>query len=493
MIFPIITSAKYPGLAYDGTLTFAGVLQNYYSIKDFTDQNTGISSGWNNDTPLRRLSDYTNRILPTINRLFGPEKPMHEYVSSDFEAILDALERRFHYAQATVEHYRRLLMRVYKMGVAQGLYPDNIFWETAEDEDDPNKSEQLRAKALTRTRKSFSVQEEIRLLLWFTSLDPTNADGESLGLMLMFFLGIRDNEACGTSFGNIQLMPHHSDMALLTIGNTTGIGTNRLKAGGKSGNAPRQLALYKPIYQFLQARREWIEGEIDAGRIMLPPDIDSVDLLPIVCKGKHISERAMTADLSKAGRILFQNIGIEKSELAELQRILLSADFKEAVIDEKNPTTYLFRRNTATRLYHTGLDWETIQYWIAHDIESPSLRRNFFSDEEILYELGKQYHQHPLFLLFEEIMTRPSPIPNGVPIASEYYHLDGGNIQIIEIEANEPNTPIIITATSNSRFSITQTEKESSVPSGSLVSIAHPLQNAYQEALRTVLNELRAE
>lgn len=485
MITAAIPASLYPGLAHDGGFTFAGVLQSYFTIKDVTGQNVGISRRWNDNTAAQYLRDYTERILPTISRLLGAQKPMHEYLESDFEAVLSDLKSQYHYAESSIMHYRHLLWSVYSMGVSQNLYDDNIYWDISEDEDDAEKKELNRAHSLTRIRKSLSISEDIRMLLWYSSLDPRTATGEDLGLALMYFLGLRGNEACGASFGDIRLMSNHQDMAVFTMGNTTNIASNILKASGKTGNAPRQLPLCKYVYHFLQKRKEWIQGELDAGRIILPQNIDSIDKLPIACKGSDITKRSETSNLSKSGRALFQKIGISKSELAVLHRVLLSVDFQDTVIDEKEPTTYLLRRNTATRHYHLGFDWEVIQYWIAHDIESPLLKRDFFSDEETLHELGKKYEQHPIFHILA-ILNGESSLKT---VRSPYiasYSLDASRPQIIDIEANEPNQPVFISLNSESAFSVVQTEKESSNSTSSLITVGHLLHKAYLQAFQNL-------
>lgn len=479
MISVSIPAGPYPGLAYDGTATFAGVLQSFFSVKDITGQNTGISRRWNDNTATQYLRDYTERILPVISRLYGPQKPMHEFLESHFEEILSELKAQHHYSASTMMHYRHLLWSAYSMGVSKELYADHIYWDIIEDDDDPEKREQNRAHSLTRIRKSLSIEEDIRMLMWICSLDPVTATGEEIGIALMYLLGIRDNEACGATYSSIRMMANHPDMAVFTISNTTKINSATLKPSGKTENAPRELPLLKYAYQCLLIRRTFLEDEVKAGRLVLPPNIESVDLLPIVCKGLNFTTRAGTYDLSKAGRSLLMKVGISKSQFAELHRILLSTDFQDNVISEKNPTLYLVRRNTVTRQYNIGFAWEEIQYWIGHNIEDSLLQRNFFSDEETLYEIGKKYEKHPLFQLLTHMTQENATSPSKMYEDSFTYCLDAQHAHIIDVEANEPNQGVFITAKSKSAFSVVQTEIETDVPPGSLVSITHTLQAAY--------------
>lgn len=142
-----ISSTLFPGLAYDGTLTFAGVLQSYFTIRDATGQNVGISRPWADETATQYLRDYTKRILPTMNKLFGNQRPIHSYLEQDFLEVVSELARERGHEKATRDHYRKLIWDVYKMGVQQNLYPDAIYWDELEDEEeDPEKKEQHRAR-----------------------------------------------------------------------------------------------------------------------------------------------------------------------------------------------------------------------------------------------------------------------------------------------------------------------------------------------------------
>lgn len=484
MIMPNIPTDKFPGLAYDGSMTFAGIIQAYFTIKDATGQNVGISQNWSDSKAAQHQRDYVRRILPAINRLYGAQKPMHEFRMETINAILAELVRTHHYEDSTEKNYRRLLLYAYNMGVAQNEYQDNIHWDMPEEDDESN--EQSRIQTLTKLRKSFGIEEDLRMLQWFCSLDPTTASGEDIGLALMYFLGVRDNEACGASFGNFKLMPNYPDMAIFTVSNTTSIDSNELKPSGKTINAPRRLPLCILVYQFINARKKVVQHEINAGRITLPAGIDSVDKLPLVCRGNRYTCRADTHDISKAGRKLFPQIGIEKSELKWLFDRLMSEDFRDNILDEKDPTPYLLRRNTATRLYHLGFSWEDIQYWIAHDIESVHNLRNFYADEVTLYELGRDYERHPIFSILADMLGNSSARSDGITAGAANFNLEAGTPTLLHIVAREPNAPISITAHSEAPFTVAQTAKENNESPENLISIDYMLHEAYWKVYNTL-------
>lgn len=479
MVSISIPAGEYPSLSYDGSVTFAGVLQDVFYRTDRRGANIGLSRKWNDNTAEQYRRNYLERLLPAIKRLLGAEKPMHEYMESDFEEILAELNKNYHYAESTIMHYRYLLWIVYRAGFELGLYADNIFWDELIDPlENPEEYEKNRATALTRIRKSFSIEEDIKVMHWFRSLNPVTASGPDVGLACMFFSGCRNNEVCGANFGSFHPLLSHPETSVFDMVTTTSIGSNQLKGGGKTSNAPRTLPIPAMLYQFIQKRRTWIEQQIAEGKISLPAGITSVDQLPVVCVGNSYTVRAQTTDLSKAGRALFQKIGIHKSELAVLHQIMFSEEFKQTQIVEKDPTTYLFRRNVATRLYHLGFPWTTIQYWIAHEIEDSLKMRNFFADEDILHSLGQRYEMHPIFC--NQFRRKANVHP-------EQYSLSAKQSLYIMAASNEPRDKISISVTSTKPVEISCTELPFTEQCDTDVSILNSLYQAYFRTYRKLL------
>ena len=453
----ISISPDLPGNAYDGSHTFVGVLRRYFVDYDEYGNNTGITKYCNDDTKKSYHSDYENRLLPAVVKVCGKDKPMHSYTAKEFEDILQYLKQQKGYASSTLSHYRYLLWSVYRIGFEHKLYEDNIFWDDILEllDDGDEKQESKRTAAMTRIRKSFSITEEHRLIQWFKSLDPKNANGEEIGLLLMFVQGIRSNEACGTSFDNIRYLHSYTDTPVLDIVQSTMIDSNKVKAGGKTKNAPRTLPLFIQLYDFLMQRRTYILTLIESGELVLPPSVKSVDQLPIVCTGQDYIKRASTRNLTAAGRKLFNDIGIDKSELALLYQLIFSHESKEAQFDEKEPTTYLFRRNAATHLYQLGFTSDEIQYWLGHDIEDPHISRNAFADENTLYRLSQMFAYHPLYAMFNtttETMVTLDAKPYSHSTANTLtLNLDDSSSEfLIDLKANEPNQPISVSIINSS-------------------------------------------
>lgn len=382
-------------LAYDGTLTFAGVLQKYFHEKGSRGAEIGISKEWNADTRKKYLNDYYSRIITSIEKLYGPYKPMHELMEDDLDAIIKEVDPQCKYMPSTKRHYEHLVWVVYRAGAEHGLYPDVVHWDEIPDEEAGEK-EKTKVKRLMRIPRSFSIKQEHKIVEWIKSLDPVTAHGEEVGLVIMFCIGVRNNEACGIDYASIHDLEGYADVKVVDIVQSTKLGSNELKAGGKTSNAPRVLPLQPFLYDFLMKRKEGIERMIKTGELVLPDNIAGIDKLPVVCRKNDYCVRSDSRKLTIAGRILFNEMGISKETLGELHRTLRDEEFKSLDLDEKEPTTYLFRRNTATHLYQMGFSLPEIQYLIGHEIEDDRMSRNDFNDPEMLASLNERMKAHPI-------------------------------------------------------------------------------------------------
>lgn len=400
----MLIAAASPALAYDGTYTFSGVLQKYFSLKNQAGLEVGLCSPWKDTTIEAYVRDYERRLIPAIETIMGKEYPIHAFTAESIEDVLSHLRYLHHYSDGTLQHYRYLMWIVYRVGYENNLYEDNIFWDDIEDytENDPLLKEEQRIEVMTRLRKSFSIDEELRIMNWFCSLSPETATGEDIGLLIMFFEGFRNNEACGTNLSAVHLLEKNLEIPVIDMVMSTKLDTNKVKGSGKTGNAPRVLPLFHALYDFLYKRRLYIEKLIMSGELCLPSNIKDAGELPFVCKGSNYTVRAQSGDLSRAGRALFERIGIKKSVLAKLHQILCSHEFLEMRIEERDPTTYLFRRNIATHLYQLGFTLAEIQYFMGHDIEDPQLSRNMFQDVNRLKTIAEKLRRHPLHHVFSE-------------------------------------------------------------------------------------------
>lgn len=440
-----------PSEAFDHSLTFAGILRKYFIEYDEHNNNIGISKGWGGSTKENYVGQYNNKLIPMLERLYGKEMPLANFTADDFEKVLSELRKKYNYRDNTAQHYRHLMWVVYCAGYEHGHFEDKIFWPDIIDldGDDEEKKGEIRAKVMTKIRKSFEIEEEIAIIDWFLHLKPETASGEDIGLLLMYFSGFRGNEACGTNVKSVHTLEKYPEVPVVDMLQSTTVGKNEIKAGGKTKNAPRTVPLITEFYNFLMKRRAYLSDLIEQGKIILPENMKTVDDLPYVCKGHNYTIRASTDDLSKAGRALFVKIGIEKNVLSVLHQILYSKEFATLQLEEKDPTTYLNRRNFVTHLKSLGFSDEEIQYLVGHEIENPDEDRNAFSNPDVLKNLWMRMQMNPVNLLLsseQEDMSSYQLLPanegNYVALHKLELNAETSREYSIIIKAAEPSQKI---------------------------------------------------
>ncbi|MDD3662745.1 MAG: hypothetical protein PHT84_02670 [Candidatus Pacebacteria bacterium] len=409
--------------APDNSFNFVGVLRKYfYTNGDFNP----INKNWNEDTQSRYLEDYERRLIPCLGEL----KAMHEYEEEDFIAALIKLREQYQYGEKSMAHYTQLIWRVYKAGLENCLYEDKIFWEDLDDGRN-EKSRRNEKERLILTKKSFTIEEEKKLLVWAKSLDPKSATGQEIGLLLMFLFGLRNQEACGLDFGGIKLLTMQKYPCLYIYQTTSGTG-NSIKAGGKTSNAARIIPIFNFIYNFLLERRHHIEEYLQCTSSQVQgARVEGIDKIPVVCKNNQYETRASSRDLTELGRNLFRILDIREDARKELKRTQFSQKMSEIDIGEKDATTYLFRRNFATNLYCLGLTCSEIQYLIGHDVENPVETRNYLTNEDNISVMKEKLDEHPYILFFEKDRTKC------IIINDDIYRNDGNALELLELNASK--------------------------------------------------------
>lgn len=398
----------YPSYTMDGKITFSGAVIKYYD--DDPPGGRRISWNWNSPRTYKdNISDFKNVVLKAVHFCVG-DGSLDSFTDETFAGIeAQVLELKPKIKKDRLRHYLQLAAKTYlaaasgERGFNRRAYPEKLLDER--DEAITTRKERL------LIRKSFGVDEEIKLLRWIASLDPETASGSDIGLMLMFLFGLRNGEACGLRFGDIHTLENGHEAFFITY--SVKAGTNRIQLGGKTRNAFRAIPLYPFVKSFLRKRRAWARGELKKNKSEdgADADMEDADMRSMVniriASGRTITENLTAADLTNAGKRLFKDVlGIDSGTSRRLKA--LSDDFKsklqQAGIDEKDETTYLFRRNFATHLANLGLNSTQIQYLIGHDIESEDgYQRNYFSTGDELDELCQIMDRHPFQFIMENI------------------------------------------------------------------------------------------
>lgn len=478
-----IIEPNYPDEAYDGSLTFTGVLRSYVNQYDAKGKNIGISRHWNEATKNTYIRDYNIRLFPLMDR----NKPINDYIAEDFDDIIERLKIRQHYSETTINHYRHLIWVVCEAGYKHGHCGD-ILWGTCYSLSTEKQDEKTKIQAMVMLKKSLTIQEEIKIFQKLMK-DPIGISGEEVGLLIMFFTGVRNNEACGINYGDIKPMVEHPDSKCLWVYKTTQLDSNQLKASGKTRNADRILPILTNLGEFLMHRMCYLEELIFKGTLKLEGSFadKSVSDLPVVCKGSQYTKRCSARDLTSTGRELLKEITFCGKEMAVLDDILHSKDFNTEGIQEKDPTTYLFRRNAGTHFYTLGFSMAEIQYYIGQAVEDIYENRNSFANEEKLYALKILLDKHPFNFIFdvEEKMKGPSDIhmaPYQQNVSDTNYRIvaeDDNARYLFSMVARESREPITVSIKSSNLVDITLNTNAKPVEKNRTVNIHELLYNEY--------------
>lgn len=410
--------AKYSRKTPNNELNFIGAVVQYCNsyMEDVNESNR-----------IQYINNYNNNIFPVIS----PGKPISEYDDSYIQDLLRAIQKYNNYDEDTmITRIRHLVIdpcNSYFNDQSEVNPIENPLWGAAYkfSDDSPDGVE----ATLLRLQKSLDISQEY--IAADVLLSPTTDDGAKIGLALMLCCGVRNNEAVGFNFGDLVEMNDHPGFYVLRLARTSMRDSNQRKAGGKTWNAPRRLPLISRLAEFLLARKDFLSSIIEFPYTDKNGSIfSSVDELPISCRRTDFTTACSASDLTRAGRAFLRDIlKIREQYVSGISYIIQHSEYELA---EKDPTTYILRRNFATHLYTLGFPIEWCQYYMGHLIEDEGLKRSDFNDEEYLYQMALLLERHPL--------NGNSYSPTSITIPAS-----GSKHKYVTIENKELNDPISIT------------------------------------------------
>ena len=334
------------------------------------------------------ISNYNETIFPIVDL----DLPIAEYNRDVLNELEARLQRENKIADITMRsRYHHLIFAPYKSYI-EWLLPE---WHRkaigAVGDDLISAGERLLKIPRTLTPK----QELIACLRLLG--EPKTSDGVRAGLAEMFIAALRNSEACGLNFGDMKELTEHPGRYYLEVYETTIGNRNKTQSGGKTGNAPRRVPIPRVLSDFIKAREEFVSSQVSfpcqdkRGR-----KFNSIKDLPIACRGTDYAERCGAGDLTEAGkRFLCEELRFSEEKLTALSEIIaVFADVSEA-IEDREPTTYIFRRNAGTHLFQLGFTSLQIYAYMGHDLRDELIERSDL-DDEILYEMSCLLDNHPL-------------------------------------------------------------------------------------------------
>lgn len=421
--------------------TFLGVLNQYYDEIFSRVKSEETKSAYN--------SAYNRWILPQLDR-----RPIASLTLEDYENVITNICRSKKgepFKEGTLAHFRYLMRTVEKKAVALGLCEDVLFGTSfviSPNEDQPTTLE----REYVKNPKSLKSTEEIALF-GEIMINPRQ-EGEKMGLALMYALGLRNEEACAVRFSSIVEMKHHPGCYYAVIMESIdSSGSSNL--GGKTKNMFRMIPVPDRLLSLIREREKFLREVYGSEH-----DLSSFF---IACRGESHDIPCLSRDLTAAGRSILRKTKISEMVLAYIDREMQDAEtLKRMGLREKDPTTYLLRRNLGTHLYVLGLSESEIQYIMGHTIEN-DYARNDFENEDLLYDIWLKMRNRPLFhdtYPCEEAhhidaahSTWSLPL---MPEAHLALHTDGEPCQtVVHIVSAEPNCSSAVTASGSLPVSCT--------------------------------------
>lgn len=378
------------------TAEINGKMTFHYAVKSL--YNKGLSSRWKASSTVRQYNVEFNTILfPNITDKVPLEELTKEYFDKIIETIIDNyyLTHNKLLSESRIRHYKYLIRKVVSTAASNGVC-DDYLWGTQYSlgEDDTDKGEEREKSVLQTIQKSLKPIQELKIFNRIM-ISPLQA-GQKIGLAIMFCCGVRNEEACGLNYEDLIEIPSHKGCYCLRIYKTTYQDSNDLKGKGKTANAYRVIPIPKSLADLLIARKKHLENLFKTDKLNT-----SVDELPIVCNGNELNKRCIANHLTAAGRQLFKDIEADEKLIQAAEEELTDAynsdiDRDDEIVQKKEATTYLLRRNFATHLMILGLSDAEIHYLMGHKIENRSFNRNDLNNPDKLYAMHQKLNQRPL-------------------------------------------------------------------------------------------------
>lgn len=429
--------------------TFADVLNRDIFIPEKQGKeivNIGIGRGWNEESTIKKRKSYfNNTFLPALNKMFGRNTPISTLTEQDYNKLLDKLAEKRTRNEKTRARDDRFIFLVLEAAAIKGDIAFNEY--RGKSLYTPTDIERQVSPTLL---KSLTPTQDM-LIYRFATMDPATPHGELLGVFLMHMTGVRNGEAAGADFGDIRALT--SGVSILSINKTAMQNTNERQLSGKTWNAVRDLPLKDIAVKFLGERRAFLEQEIAKGYVRDENGdvVRDVNRLPIACRGTNYATPCSPNDLSRVGKQVLMAAKVSDAEFRELDRYVKLGMYDEEGWDDKDPTSYVFRRSYATHLRLLGIPDSTRKYLIGHNTDDRLDTRMSYENEDKLNAIHELLKYHPINWLFHNnqaweersidalskpMAGKPNRLPHEVVSSNAVYRIKGtGETIVFDVEA----------------------------------------------------------
>lgn len=391
---------EFPFKTIDGDITMAQVFYEYMFEKDENGKNIGIfRDDFKQETVELYTSYICDLILPRLQT-----KGLNQLVAEDFDEILDKIQLDTGFSESTMSHLCLQVWRICQAGYRHG-HCDDILWGTRYYRG-AQKVEEDTQSLSTVPRRAFDPETEDAIMSFL--MDEWNSDvGQNVGLAIMALTGMRNNEICGLSIGDFRLLGRNSSTKVLWVYKSVKINSRETRPSGKTRNANRVLPLIDRLATFIEQRIVFLQEKIDDGTL---PQDTKIKELPLACYKTDYTRRCSSRDLTLAGRRLFKELNVSQRDMAQVSAWVYRA-YRAKLIEEKDATTYTFRRNFGTHIKNLGFSVAEIQYYMGHDMSTSHVTRADLSLAENLEKMKAILNYYPA-----RMPHKDDPIPKSMVV-----------------------------------------------------------------------------
>lgn len=368
----------------DQKLTFFGVLVKYYD-------DIGLKYSLSTSTNEQYAKQCEKYIIPRLN-----DHPLENYSAEDFDKVIsDIRSSESRCAEATLQIYRRHIIRVVEMAVGHEGMKDPLFGVVFMPPTTPKNVETSEKKTLPR---SLTVHQQC--VIAKTIYSSADAQGKNIDLMVEFEAGLRPKETAGLSFGDFV---YQDGFGIAALHNST-IGQGHARhAKMKTKNSYRKVIFSEKASNIIEKRRHEICDLLYASSVV-DHALEIVNI-PIAGMDDNPTMPRSSVQVSKEYRALLRDIGFDENDYLAACRIVASDEFSEAekhatpeelgFAKVKSPTVYINRRQYCTDMHIVGCTPEEIQYLMGHKIENSAVDRRYYNNSDELKKLAEKLNKRP--------------------------------------------------------------------------------------------------
>ena len=349
------------------------------------------------------------------------------------------------YSNESMERFAFYIECMIKVASRHG-FCENFLWDT---------DFRIKRKRIVGKKKA-DLKKELRRCLTMEELCKIaklifmdfKQTGQRMALLLMMVCGLRNNEACGVYFGDVEEILDHPGCYVLVIYKSTKGKGHDLKGGGKNRYVYRRIPIPKCLYDFIMLRKQYITEMVNDVNV-------NVNELPIACDGYNWRVACASPQITNAGRTIFSEINYSEDDFWLAEQ--MSGPNESGDKEHKAPSAYIFRRNFASMLYWFGFSVQEYQYLMGHTFLNKHAKREVYNNPD---------HQYALYRVLSQRPIKP-PFVN----VNNVIHYEGGSLHmkderratiifdnpghyLVKVVGNHPDDRLCITPTAQSEDGI---------------------------------------